>query len=47
MFYYKGYKVDTSFYSPRMEYQGRWRWFRSLDELQIFIDRLEGESGKA
>lgn len=47
MFYYKGYKVDTSFYCPRFEYQGRWRWFRNLDELQMFIDSLEGVSGKA
>lgn len=41
MFWYKGYKVDTSFNSPRVEYQGRWRWFRNTNEAILFIETLE------
>ena len=40
---YKGYKIDTTYYSPRVEYQGR--WFRNIAEAMLFIETLEaGES---
>ena len=38
---YKGYVINTEFNCPRIEYQGRWRWFRSLDEAMLFIEGLE------